>query len=323
MFRCAFRSARSYALLSIGAALLTTALKFGAYALTGSVGLFSDAAESLVNVAAAGVAFWALTYAARPPDEDHAYGHTKAEYFSSALEGALIVVAAGVIVYAAILRLAHPQPLDRVGLGLTLALAGAALNAAVAMILLRAGARLRSISLEADARHLLADVWTTVGVLLAVVLVTLTGIHQLDPLIALVVAANIVWTGVRLLRETGYGLLDTALPAGDLRAIERALAPFRERGIGFHALRTRRSGTRRFVSVHVLVPGEWTVQHGHDVVEEIESALRMALPETTAFTHLEPREDPLAFLDQGLDRLTNPQTHEPHSHEPHDAVPPA
>jgi cation diffusion facilitator family transporter len=306
-----FRSARTYALLSIVASLLTTTLKFGAYALTGSVGLFSDAAESLVNVVAASVAFWALTYAARPPDIEHAYGHTKAEYFSSALEGALILFAAALIVYQAILRLLHPQPLERIGLGLALAVAGAAINAVVALILLRAGKRMRSISLEADARHLLTDVWTTVGVLVALALVALTGVRALDPLIALLVAANIIWTGVRLLKETGYSLLDAALPQEDLRTIEDVLVGFRRRGIEFHALRTRRSGTRRFVSVHVLVPGDWTVKHGHDVLEEIESALRQALPETTVFTHLEPREDPRAFLDQGLDRLTGSRAEEP------------
>jgi cation diffusion facilitator family transporter len=306
-----FRSARTYALLSIAAALITTALKFSAYRLTGSVGLFSDAAESLVNLVAACVAFWALTYAARPPDPEHTYGHTKAEYFSSALEGALILFAAAIIAYQAIPRLLHPQPLEQVGLGLVLAAVGAAINAAVAATLLRASARMRSITLEADGRHLLADVWTTVGVLIALVLVTLTGIRVLDPLIALLVAANIVWTGLRLLRETGYGLLDTALPRDDLQAIEGTLAGFGSQGIGFHALRTRRSGTRRFVSVHVLVPGEWTVKHGHDMLEEIESALRQALPETTVDTHLEPSEDPLAFLDQGLDRLTGSRSDDP------------
>lgn len=313
-----FRSARSYALLSVAVSVLTTALKFGAFALTGSVGLFSDASESVVNIVAASVAFWALTYAARPPDVEHAYGHTKAEYFSSALEGTLILVAAGVIVYEAVPRLLHPQPLEQVGWGLALAALSAALNAAVAVALLRAGRRLRSISLEADARHLLADVWTTVGVLVGVALVALTGVHQLDPLVALVVAANVIWTGLRLLRETGYGLLDTALPAEDQRVIEGVLGGFRNQGIDFHALRTRRSGSRRFISVHVLVPGQWTIQQGHDEAEAIESALRQALPETTVFTHLEPREDPRAFLDQGLDRLSSP-----HSHEAHDAIPPA
>lgn len=298
-------SARSYALLSIAAALVTMALKFGAYLLTGSVGLFSDAAESLVNLVAALVAFAALTYAARPPDEEHAYGHTKAEYFSSGLEGALILFAAAAIAYTAIPRLLHPQPLEQVGLGLALATIGAAINGGVALVLLRAGRRMRSVTLEADARHLLTDVWTTVGVLVAVVLVALTGWRILDPLIALVVAANIVWTGLRLLRETGYGLLDTALPPEDVRHIREVLARYHTQGIEYHALRTRRSGARRFVSLHVLVPGSWTVQRGHDLCEEIEATLRRALPETTIFTHLEPSEDPRAFDDQGLDRAAS------------------
>ncbi len=301
-FSARFRTARAYALLSLAAALLTTALKFGAYRLTGSLGIFSDAAESLVNVVAACVAFAALTYAARPPDEEHTYGHTKAEYFSSALEGVLILLAAAIIVSLAIPRLLRPQPIEQVGLGLALAVGSAVINGIVALLLLRAGRRLRSITLEADARHLFADVWTTVGVLVAVALVALTGLRVLDPLVALVVAGNVIWTGVRLLRETGYGLLDAALPPEELRAIADVLARFRGQGIEFHALRTRRSGFRRFISMHVLVPGDWTVQRGHDELEEIESALRSALPDTTIFTHLEPREDPLAFVDQDLDR---------------------
>jgi cation diffusion facilitator family transporter len=296
------RNARAYILLSIGAAILTMALKFGAYALTGSIGLFSDAAESLVNLVAAVAAFIALTYAARPPDLDHAYGHTKAEYFSSAIEGALVLVAAGMIVYQSVPRLIHPQPLEQIGLGLTLAVVGAAINGGVALVLLSAGRRLRSIALDADAHHLLADVWTTVGVLVAVMLIALTHWNILDPLIALVVAANVVWTGLRLLRETSYGLLDTALPVGDQLIIRGVLARFTTDEVGFHALRTRRSGTRRFVSMHVLVPGTWTVKQGHDLLEEIEAALREALPEASVFTHLEPREDPLAFADQELDR---------------------
>jgi cation diffusion facilitator family transporter len=300
-------SARSYAVLSIGAALLTMAIKFAAYKLTGSVGLLSDAAESLVNLVAALVAFWALGLAARPPDEEHAYGHTKAEYFSSGVEGALILIAAATIVYAAIPRLIHPQPIERPGLGLTLAVVSALINGGVGWILLRAGRRLRSVSLEADARHLFTDVWTTLAVVVAVFLVVLTGVERLDPLIALLVAANIIWTGVRLLRQTGSGLLDPALPAADQSLIAAALAPYRVHGIQFHALRTRQSGARRFISLHVLVPGDWTVQRGHDLCERIEADLRQALPESTIFTHLEPREDPLAWDDQGLDRSATGQ----------------
>jgi cation diffusion facilitator family transporter len=301
-------SARSYAALSISAALLTMAIKFAAYLLTGSVGLLSDAAESLVNLAAALIAFWALGLAARPPDEEHAYGHTKAEYFSSGAEGALILLAAATIVYAAVPRLIHPQPIERPGLGLALAVVGAAINGGVGWILLTAGRRLRSISLEADAHHLFTDVWTTAAVIVAVFLVVITGVERLDPIIALLVAANIIWTGVKLLRQTGLGLLDSALPAADQAHITSALAPYREQGIEFHALRTRQSGVRRFISMHVLVPGDWSVQRGHDLCERIEDDIRQALPESTVFTHLEPREDPRAWADQGLDRSATEET---------------
>jgi cation diffusion facilitator family transporter len=295
-------SARRYVTLSIGAALLTMAIKFAAYLLTGSVGLLSDAAESLVNLAAALIAFWALSVAARPPDEEHAYGHTKVEYFSSGAEGALILLAAATIVYAAIPRLIHPQPIERPGLGLALAVVGAAINGGVGWVLLQAGRRLRSISLEADARHLFTDVLTTAAVVVAVFLVVVTGIQRLDPIIALLVAANIIWTGVRLLRQTGAGLLDPALPTADQELIASTLAPYREQGIEFHALRTRQSGARRFISLHVLVPGDWSVQRGHDLCEHIEADIRQALPDSTVFTHLEPREDPAAWADQELDR---------------------
>ncbi|MGE5333542.1 MAG: cation diffusion facilitator family transporter [Nitrososphaerota archaeon] len=297
-----FGSARSYITLSIGAAVLTMGMKFVAFALTGSVGLLSDALESLVNLVAALIAFWALTLAARPADEEHSYGHSKAEYFASGIEGALIVLAAVGIILAAAPRLLHPQPLEQLGIGLLVAIGGAVINGGVALVLRQAGTRLRSVSLQADARHLMTDVWTTVGVLVGVALVGITGWLALDPIIALIVAANIVWTGVKLVRESGLGLMDTALPPADQQAIANVLAANRAKGIEFHALRTRRSGTRRFVSMHVLVPGDWTVKRGHDLCEEIEMALHAALPETTVFTHLEPREDPLAWQDTELDR---------------------
>jgi len=296
------RSARSYAWLSIAAALVTLALTFTAYLITGSIGLLSAAAELLVNLVAAVVALWALWYAARPADEVHAYGHTKAEYFSSGVEGALIVLAAVAIIYTSVQHLAQPHGLESVGLGLLIAVAAAGINGGVAVVLLRAGRRLNSIALQADGHHLLTDLWTTLGVLVGVALVGLTGLDVLDPIVALLVAANIIWTGWRLLRESGLGLLDTALPPADQRTIAAALVPFKQRGIEYHALRTRRAGARRFVSLHVLVPGAWTVQRGHDMVEEVELALRRALPDTTVFTHLEPREDPVAWEDTQLDR---------------------
>ena len=296
------RSARFYAVLSIVAAVTTIGLKFGAYLLTGSVGLFSDAAESVVNLVAAVTALWALTLAARPPDEEHAFGHDKAEYFSSGLESALVLIAAALIAATAIPRLFDPQPLENVGVGLGVTLVASAVNGGVALVLLRAGRRLRSITLEADARHLLTDVWTSVGVVLGVVLVGLTGWLVLDPLIALLVAANIVSTGVRLLRDTGQGLLDRALPGEDQAKIQKVLVRHEERGIRFHAVRTRAAGQRRFVSMHVLVPGGWTVKRGHDLAEEIENDIARELPQSTFFVHVEPAEDPASFADQALDR---------------------
>lgn len=295
-------SSRFYLFLSVAAALVTMAIKFIGYYLTGSVGLFSDAAESVVNLAAALVAVWAVTLAVRPPDEEHAYGHSKSEYFSSGVEGTLILVAAVVIAIKALPRLGHPQPIEQVGLGLTFSMAGAVINGVLAWFMLRAGKQQRSIVLQADARHLFTDVWTTAGVIVGVLLVSLTGWLRLDPIIALLVAVNILWTGIRLIHETGLGLLDTRLPKEDLNQINMILDPYRAQGILFHALRSRAAGTRRFVSFHVLVPGSWTVLKGHALCEEIELAIRHTLPETTVFTHLEPREDPISFLDQTLDR---------------------
>lgn len=297
------RSARSYIVLSIVAAIVTILLKVRAYILTGSVGLLSDALESGINLIAALVGFWALSFAAKPPDAEHAFGHSKAEYFSSGLESALIIVAAVSIAIAAWERLLAPQPIEQVGLGLALSLGATAINGGVAVVLLRAGRRLRSITLRADAHHLFTDVWTSAGVVVGILIVKLTGWLILDPIIALVVAANIVWAGVRLLRETGSGLLDRSLPIEEQRIILDLLMPYEKNGIQFHAFRTRVAGSRRFVSFHVLVPGAWTVQQGHNLCEEIELAIGQRLPETHIMTHLEPLEDPASWDDQHLDRL--------------------
>ena len=295
-------TARRYALLSVGAAVVTIALKSTAYGLTGSVGLLSDAMESVVNLVAALVAVWALTLASRPADREHAYGHTKAEYFASAVEGFMIIIAALAIGAAAGERLLHPQPLERVWLGLGVALVAALVNGGVAWVLLQAGRRLRSITLLADAQHLLTDVWSSGGVVLGVGLVQLTGWLPFDPLIALLVAANIIWTGVRLMRTTADGMLDGAWPAEEQAGLAAVLAPHEQAGIVFHALRTRLAGQRRFVSLHVLVPGAWPVQQAHDLAETIEQEIRVRLPNTTVFTHLEPAEDRLSWADQLLDR---------------------
>ncbi len=291
-----------FAWLSVAAALATIILKTAAYWLTGSVGLLSDALESGVNLVGALMALAMLTIAARPADESHAYGHSKAEYFSSGVEGTLILVAAGSIAFAAIKRLIDPQPLEQVGLGLAVSMVASLINFGVALILLRAAKQHESITLEANARHLMTDVWTSVGVLVGVGLVALTGWMRLDPIVALIVAANIVWSGFHILRKSVKGLMDSALPEEELAAIQQVLEPYQQNGIEFHALRTRQSGARRFVSMHVLVPSDWSVQRGHELAEKIEAEIRANLNNVTVFTHLEPLDDPVSWEDVSLDR---------------------
>ena len=292
-----------FAWVSIAAAVATIAMKTAAWLLTGSVGLLSDAAESVVNLAAALTALWMLTLAVRPPDEEHPYGHAKAEYFASGVEGGLILVAAVAIAWTAVGRLLHPRPIAQVGLGLAVSTGASLVNLAVARVLFRAGRQYRSIALEADARHLMTDVWTSAGVLVGIGVVALTGWQWLDPVVALGVAANIVWTGVRLVHRSAQGLLDTALPAAQQEALQAVLARFAGPEVRFHAVRTRQAGARSFVSMHVLVPGDWTVGNGHRLAEEVEREVRAVLPQVTVFTHLESLDDPASFLDEGLDRV--------------------
>jgi cation diffusion facilitator family transporter len=301
------RALRRFAWLSIAAAIVTMALKTVAYVLTHSVGLFSDALESLVNLAGALMALAMLTAAARPPDEGHAYGHSKAEYFSSVVEGTLIFLAAISIAVAAVERIFVPKALEQIGLGTGVALVASAVNLAVALVLLRAARAHRSITLEANARHLLTDVYTSVGVVLGVAAVAVTGFGILDPLIALAVASNIVWSGLRLIRMSVSGLMDAALPAPEMAALKAALERYTSQGIQYHALRTRESGARRFVSLHVLVPGDWTVHRGHRLLERIEADIRSAVPDASVFTHLESLDDPASWDDQALDRPEEPR----------------
>jgi cation diffusion facilitator family transporter len=291
-----------FAWLSIAAALLTIGLKAAAYLITGSIGLLSDALESLVNLVAAIIALVALTIAARPPDTDHAYGHSKAEYFSSVVEGAMILLAAISIALTAIPRLFAPEPIEQVGLGLGISVAASLINLGVALVLRRAARTYHSITLEADAEHLLTDVWTSAGVLVGVGLVTVTGWLRLDPIIALVVAVNIIWAGVRLVRRSTQGLMDTALPETQRNAIRMALARYEANGITFHAIRTRQAAARSFISMHVLVPDNWTVQRGHGLLESLEAELRKIVPNATIDTHLEPISDPASWADTELDR---------------------
>jgi cation diffusion facilitator family transporter len=291
-----------FAWLSIAAAVATILLKGWAYLLTGSVGLLSDALESLVNLAGALMALAMLTVAARPPDEDHAYGHGKAEYFAAGVEGALILIAAASIAVAAVDRLLHPRPIEQFGAGLALSVLASIVNCAVAVVLLRAGRAYHSATLEADAHHLLTDVWTTAGVLVGVGAVVLTGWYWLDPVVAIAVAANIVWAGARIVRASVAGLMDAALPAAEQDVLRGLLEPYLAQGVEYHALRTRRSGALRLVSLHVLVPPDWTVQQGHDLLERIEADMRAALPPITVLTHLEPLGDPAAMRDVALSR---------------------
>jgi len=290
-------SARNYSYLSVIAAILTIVLKLNAYLLTNSVGFLSDALESGVNLVAAICAVWAITYAAKPPDEEHVYGHSKAEYFSSGFEGALILVAAVGIAIAAIPRLFDPQPLEQLGIGLGLSVFASLINGGVALVLLRAGKRLHSITLKADAHHLLTDVWTSVGVILGIILVSVTGWLILDPIIAIVVAVNIVWTGIKLITESGSALLDASIPLEEQQMIKEILSSYNPQEIQFHAIRTRMAGTKRFASFHVLVPGAWTVQQGHDLCEEVETTICRTLPNMSVITHLEPLEDPKSWND--------------------------
>ncbi len=296
-----FQTARPYTILSITAALLTIGLKTGAYFLTGSVGLLSDAMESIINLVAALVAFWAVSFAASPADEDHPFGHNKAEYFSSGLESILIIIAAIGIAAIAWSNLFSSKPLQQLDLGLYLSLVATLINGGVAWILLRAGRKLRSITLRADGHHLLTDVWTSVGVVAGIFLVKLTGWLILDPLIALLVAVSILISGVRMLRESGAGLLDTALPIADRDRITDIFRIYEQQGMHFHALRTRVSGSRSFVNFHILVPGTWTVQQGHDLCEDVEQAIVQAIPGIHAIGHLEPLEDPKSWADLELD----------------------
>jgi cation diffusion facilitator family transporter len=296
-------SLTKFAWLSIGAAVATIALKTGAYFLTGSVGLLSDAIESLVNLAGAIMALIMLTIAARPADHDHVYGHSKAEYFASVTEGILILGAAIGIIIAAAQRLLHPKGIEQLGLGLVVSIAASLINLIVSRILLKAGKKRDSISLEADAHHLMTDVWTSVGVIGGVAVAGFTGWSILDPIVAIIVALNIIWTGIQLVRRSVSGLMDESLPESDLLKITVVMAKYREKNVDFHALRTRQAAARRFMSVHVLVPGEWTVHDAHHVVEDFENDIRVALGGViTVFTHLEPAEDELSMDDMYLDR---------------------
>ncbi len=295
-------SLSKYAWLSIAAAILTIAIKSFAFFLTGSVGLLSDAVESIVNLAAAIIALFMIRLAEKPPDEEHLYGHSKAEYFSSFLEGAFIFIAAFAIIYSAIIRIIHPKAIEQAYLGLVFSGLASVINYVVSIKLIKTGKQHRSITLEADGHHLMTDVLTSIGVIIAVFIVAVTNLQILDPLIAIAVAANILITGFTLVSRSVNGLLDRAIPQEELTIINNILKKYERKGFSFHGLRTRQSAQRRFVTLHVLVPGRWSTQKGHDLLEKIEKDIRDELPKTTITTHLEPVEDPVSKEDISIER---------------------
>jgi cation diffusion facilitator family transporter len=294
------KSLTRFAWLSVGTAVLTIVLKLGAYLLTDSVGLLSDALEGLVNLTAATVALITLRIVEQPPDESHEYGHDKAEYFSSGTEGTLILVAAVSILYTSAVRLLNPQPIEQPGLGLAISGVAALLNLVVGQVLLRAGKRFDSITLLADGQHLMSDVWTSFAVILGVSAAVLTSITALDPLIAIVIGLKIGWEGVRIFYQSVKGLMDTPIAPEERQAIEDILKALELEGVQWHALRTRQAGSRRFTSVHILVPGTWTVQQAHDLSERVEGEVRSKIRRVSVFTHIEPIGDPRALADLSL-----------------------
>ncbi|HMY81173.1 MAG TPA: cation diffusion facilitator family transporter [Agitococcus sp.] len=282
-----------YAWLSIATAFFTLGLKIVAYWMTNSVGMLSDAIESIVNVGAAVMALTMLNIAARPADDDHAFGHSKAEYFSSGFEGALIFVAAISIIGAAWPRLFNPQPIEAFNWGFAISILASVFNFITAFILFKAAKKYNSITLEADAHHLMTDVWTSIGVLIAIVAVALTGWYVLDALIAIGVALNILWTGWSLLYRSVAGLMDAALPHAEVQQIKQILDNYsHEHGIIYQNLKTRQAGARKFISVHILVNGNWSVQQGHDLVDIIETDIEQKISGCHVLTHLEPIEAP-------------------------------
>jgi cation diffusion facilitator family transporter len=294
-------SLKRFAWLSIGAAVITIALKAGAYFLTGSVGLLSDALESFVNLAGAVMALAMLSIASQPEDDSHHYGHSKAEYFSSGAEGSFIIIAAVGIAYTAIERLINPQPLEQLGVGLAVSAIAGLVNLGAALVIGYNGRKYNSVTLTANSKHLMTDVWTSVGVLGGVGLVALTGWGPLDSLVAIAVAINIVWSGVGIVKQSVSGLMDSVLPDDELKRIRERIEDILPDGTTYHALMTRQAGARRFVSFHVLVPGEWTVEHGHVLLETLEAQLTQLLPNMVVFTHIEPLDDPASWSDQTLD----------------------
>jgi cation diffusion facilitator family transporter len=288
-------------LLSILAAIVTFGLKGLGYLLTGSVGVLSDAAEGGVNLFAAFMAYFSLWYSAQPVDREHTYGHEKIEFFASGLEGILILGAAVAIVAYAVIRLLAREPyLEQLGAGTVLVGVAAIVNFAVALILLRVGRKHRSIVLEADGKHLMADVWSSIAVILGLTMVKWTGVQPLDSIVALLVAVSFAWTGYDLVKRSFNGLMDHALPVAEQEAVRKAVASRLEPGMTFHALRTRQAGSQRFADFHLLVPGSISVKRAHALTAHIEDAIHAALPDIEVTVHIEPIEEKAAWEDSAL-----------------------
>lgn len=298
-------SLKRFLYLSIAAAVTTIGLKFAAYFETGSMGFFSDALESLVNLFAAIIALVILHISEKPADEEHEFGHGKAQYFSSALEGALILIAAVSIIYTSVPKILKPEPLENIGLGTLLSGAAALTNLIVGFVLTKKGKKYNSLLLEADGKHLLSDVVTSVGVILGVIVVKITGLYFLDPIIAIGVALYIVYVGFKLIVRSTNELMDAAIPKDEQQRIVDYLDSLEERNIEYHSLLTREAGYRRFVTFHLLVPGKWSIKQGHDCAEEIEQYIEQMFinSNVTVTSHIEPIEDPISFNDIGIDRL--------------------
>ncbi|NMB50568.1 MAG: cation transporter [Bacteroidales bacterium] len=296
-------SLKQFIYLSIAAAVATILLKFYAFYLTGSMGFFSDALESFVNLIGAIIALIMLHISAKPADKEHEYGHTKAEYFSSAIEGALIVLAALSIIRSAVPRIIEPTPLENLNIGLLFSLGASLINLVVALILIKNGKKRNSIVLEADGKHLMTDVWTSIGVIAGILVVKLTGIYILDPIIAILVAINIIYTGYQLISRSASGLMDASISEEAMKKITAYLDSLKEKNIDYHSLMTRQAGQRMFISVHLLVPGWWTVKKGHDYADLIEQSIEdMFDVPVTVSTHIEPIEDPASMNDIGIYR---------------------
>ncbi len=297
------KAAKKFIYLSIAAAVITICLKFYAYFLTRSMGFFSDALESFVNLIAAVVALIMLNISAKPADDEHEFGHTKAEYFSSAIEGALIFVASLSIIYSSVPKLWNPTTLENINIGLIVSLSASIVNLVVGQILIRNGKKMKSLVLEADGKHLMTDVWTSVGVILAIILVKITGWLILDPIIAIAVALNIIFTGYNLILRSANGLMDKSIDDTEIKQITDYLDTYHDQNIDYHSFKTRQSGQRKFISFHLLMPGDLTVKEGHDKADEIEDYIENMFPEPVMVsTHIEPIEDPASLKVEEIDR---------------------